>query len=275
MKRKLPLITISGTAFIVDVVTEEFRQHNYEINRIGFDQLISRNGWYVLLFDPKTNNAWPGDENKQPMGITEVNIPPLCRLDAVGLSVKHHIALREILSMKDDSEWLSLPGMESVLKMIRQQKPGDTNDSYILSVQQRLRESLFTYITTNNPELIVGFNTGYTITQFVEDKVGAILPLIEQLKAEDRPGYIIEETCFNEMTEDLRPSKFNYIKAVLEEEFSADFKRLAETGVLTYETINLIDACKEVFNDYGFSQDNEEDRFLRYAVIAAIHDYFN
>jgi len=256
MKRKLPLISISGVAFVADVEKEEFRQYEYEVNRMGFDQLIGRSGWYLLLFDPNTTSAWTGDVNIKPPYIIEVNIPPMCRLDAVGISTRHRIKLSEVLSMKEDSQWLTLPGVESMLKTIRQEKADSTIDSYILAIQQRLKENLFTYITANNPELIVGLNTGYTITQFVEDKAAAIVPLIVQLKAEEKPDYIIDEVCFNEMTEDLRPSKFNYIKAVLEEEFSADYKRLVETGVLTYETINLIDACKEVFTDYGFSKEN-------------------
>lgn len=62
------------------------------------------------------------------------------------------------------------------------------------------------------------------------------------------------------MTEELRPSRYLYIRSVIEEEFNLDYERLKENGVLTYEVINLIEACKGIFNDFDFSRKNEEDR---------------
>jgi len=99
--------------------------------------------------------------------------------------------------------------------------------------------------------------------------------MVERMLAEGKPTYIIEELCMEQMTLELRPSRFNYIRSIIEEEFKEDFARLEDIGILTYEVINLIGDCSELFESFNFSIENEEDRFLRYAVIAKVHDYFN
>lgn len=142
-------------------------------------------------------------------------------------------------------------------------------------MQQVLMEKLRAYIAGNNPDLLIKLQGGYSLTQYLEDKVSSAMPMAEELIAQGKPQHIIEELCMNELTSDLRPSKFNYIRNVLEEEFADDYKRLLNTGVLTYEIVNLIEACEGMFETFEFSETNEDDRFRRYAIIAEIHDYLN
>lgn len=138
-----------------------------------------------------------------------------------------------------------------------------------------LAEKLRAYIVHNSPDLLVSLQADYSLTQYLEDKVVSVTALLEQLIADGKPPYIIEELCLLEMTSSLRPSKYQYLKNVLEEEFPNDYTRMVEAGVLTYEIINLIEICKETFETIGFTEENEEDRFPRYAVIADIHNYLN
>lgn len=139
-------------------------------------------------------------------------------------------------------------------------------------MQRELMEKLRAYITEHNPDLLLKLQGSFSVTRYLEEKVALVEPMIKELLTEGRPGYVIRELCMNELTTDLRPSKFDYLKTVLEEDFPDDYNRMAEAGVLTYEVVNLIEACKEVFETHGFTEENEDDRFLRYAVIAEIHD---
>lgn len=134
-------------------------------------------------------------------------------------------------------------------------------------------EKLRAYITEHNPDLLLQLQGNFSVTQYLEDKVASVMPLVKELLSEGKANYIIEELCMNELTADLRPSKFDYLKTILEEDFPDDYNRMAEADVLTYEVVNLIEACKEVFETHGFTEENEDNRFLRYAVIAEIHDY--
>ena len=142
-------------------------------------------------------------------------------------------------------------------------------------MQSILTEKLRAYILMNNPELAVKLQAEYSVTQYLEDRVMSVMPLFESLLLEGKPSYVIEELCLNEMTADLRPSRFNYIKSVIEEEFIRQYEQLVTTGVLTYECISLLEACAGIFDNYNFSDANEDNRFLRYAVIAAVAEHFN
>ena len=60
--------------------------------------------------------------------------------------------------------------------------------------------------------------------------------------------------------------KGDYIRNILEEEF--------DTSVSKSELINMIGACQPVFDALGFTDENEDSRELRYAIIGTIAEYF-
>ena len=140
-------------------------------------------------------------------------------------------------------------------------------------MQEMLKEKLWTYIVHNNPDLMLNLQQDFSVTSYLEMKVFNVWPLVSQLLAENNPEYVIEELCMEELTKDLRPSKFNYIQGVFEDEFEEDFLRIKESGMLTYEIINLITESETVFETLGFMQDNEQDRMLRYAIAGTIRQY--
>ncbi|MCT1523843.1 hypothetical protein [Sphingobacterium hotanense] len=140
-------------------------------------------------------------------------------------------------------------------------------------MQTVLKEKLWAYIVHHNPDLMFRLQEDYSVTRYLEEKVAGILPMAAELLSENRPMYITLELCLNAMTEDLRPSRYLYLRSVLEEEFSPDYERLKESGTLTYELCNLIEACKEIFEELGFSRENEENRLLRYAIIGQVQEY--
>ena len=51
------------------------------------------------------------------------------------------------------------------------------------------------------------------------------------------------------------------------------YKKFREAGVLTYELINMLEACQPVFDTIVLTEDNADDRMLRYAVIGTIEEY--
>lgn len=140
-------------------------------------------------------------------------------------------------------------------------------------MQSMLTEKLWAYIVHNNPDLMLSLQEDYSVTRYLEEKVGAVMPMAAQLLSEEKPQYIIEELCLQAMTEDLKPSRYQYIRSVIEEEFNNDYLRMKENGTLTYEVVNLIEACKSIFSDFDFNSENEENRHLRYAIIGQVHDY--
>ena len=142
-------------------------------------------------------------------------------------------------------------------------------------MQQILIAKLHEYITQNNLDLLIALQQESRVSVYLKDKVDAAGPLVDELVAENTPAYLIEERCMDYLTKDLRPSRFNYLLTILDEEFENDYTQLEENGILTYEIINLIDACKPVFETLGFTEDNEDDQHLRNAIIGAVKEYLD
>ena len=140
-------------------------------------------------------------------------------------------------------------------------------------MKEMLKEKLWTYIVHNNPDLMLNLQQDFSVTHYLEEKMNSIHPLISQLLLKNKPGYIIEELCMTELTKDLRPSKFNYICNILEEEFEQDFLRIKESGLLTYELVNLINESEPIYETLGFTEINEQDQMLRYAIAGTIRQY--
>ena len=140
-------------------------------------------------------------------------------------------------------------------------------------MKEMLKEKLWAYIVNNNPDLMISLQEEQSVDNYLDNKVAAVMPTAEQLLAEGKPHYIISEICMNEMIADLKPSRYQYICSVLEDEFPNDYERLKEDGTLTYEVISMIKACNDIFDEFEFSIDNEDNRFLKYAIIGRVHDY--
>jgi hypothetical protein len=140
-------------------------------------------------------------------------------------------------------------------------------------MQTTLKEKLWEYIACNNPDLLLRLQEEHSVSRYLDERVNSALPLAESLSEEGKPQYIIEELCMEAVTEELRPSRYLYIRSVLEEEFPRDNERLQANGILTCEIVNITEACKGIFDDFDFKQENQEDRYLRYAIIGQVHNY--
>ena len=139
-------------------------------------------------------------------------------------------------------------------------------------MQQALITKLHEYIRENNPDLLFQLEEDRKVTEYLSDKISTVSALIKQTDTGE-PAYIIEDACMDVLTHDLRPSKFNYISNLLQQEFESAYNQLQESGTLKFEVINLINQCQPVFADLNFSEENEDNQFLRYAIIGTISGY--
>ena len=140
-------------------------------------------------------------------------------------------------------------------------------------MEKIITEKLWKYIVQNNPDLMLILKEEQSVFQDLGTKVKSVLPLMQTLQKGGTPEYMIQELCMEELTKDLRPSKFQYLRSLMEDEFEDSFSVMVESGILTYELINLMTACREIFERFNFSEETEQDRMLRYAVIGEIDTY--
>ncbi|MBN8717945.1 MAG: DUF1896 family protein [Sediminibacterium magnilacihabitans] len=140
-------------------------------------------------------------------------------------------------------------------------------------MQEVLIAKLHQYIADNNLDLLITLQQDGNVSGYLKEKIAGVDLLVNELLAVGTPAYIIEERCMDALTKELRPSKFNYLISIIEEEFEQVYYKLKEGGLLTYEVINLIESCIPVFETFGFTLENENNRYLRYAIIGAVKEY--
>jgi hypothetical protein len=140
-------------------------------------------------------------------------------------------------------------------------------------LESRLTSLLHDHLLQNHPDLLIALQEDHRLTHYLRSKVDSVQELAGTLQAENRPLYVIEALCLEELTRDLRPSRFEYVRMLLEEKFEADYQRMKNSGILTYEVINLIGACEPIFEAFAFGEENEEGRELKYAVMGMIAEY--
>lgn len=142
-------------------------------------------------------------------------------------------------------------------------------------MHQQLKEKLWAFIVHNNPELMFQLQEDYSVTKYLEEKISSVMPTALRLLEEDKAGHAIIELCMEELTLDLRPSKYQYIKKVLKSEFESHYERFKGEGTLTYETINMIEPCKPVFSEQSFSEEHQDKPLLWAAITAVITEYLH
>ena len=142
-------------------------------------------------------------------------------------------------------------------------------------MEDLLKEKLWFYIIHNNPDLMFTLQEDYSVLDYLNEKISSVKSILDEMLSDGTPKYIIEEICLNVLTEDLKPSRFLYIRSLLSDEFEKTYAAFQESGILTYEVINLMESCRPIFETIGFTKENEEDPTLRNALIGQIADYLN
>jgi hypothetical protein len=140
-------------------------------------------------------------------------------------------------------------------------------------MQEKLIQKLLLYLQENNPELLIQLEEESMVTEYLLNKVGMVDSLLKE-EDDDQPAYILETACMDILTQDLKPSRYQYICKVLEEEFQSFNEELQVDGIKKFEAINLLESCKVVFDDFGFNEESENNRLLRYLIIGSISEYF-
>jgi hypothetical protein len=65
---------------------------------------------------------------------------------------------------------------------------------------------------------------------------------------------------------------YDYIRALVQEEFEKEYLQLEKTGVLQFEISNILSRCLPLFEEGR--QFSIEDPRLRYLIIGGISEYF-
>lgn len=137
-----------------------------------------------------------------------------------------------------------------------------------------LKEKLWAYIICHNPELMYRLQEEYKVESYLEQQVSAAMPLVLAMLEEGKEGRQIQELCLEQMTRELKPSRYLYIINMIEREFEEQFDSLKELGLLSFEGVNLVEHCHQIFEKYRFTTGNADDQIIYQAIKDKIADYF-
>lgn len=129
------------------------------------------------------------------------------------------------------------------------------------------------YVVDHHPELVMKSPVEYPLSRWIRERMAAVLPTLKFLQDKGTPEHVVIATCMDELTRDLRPSKADYLREVLVAEFPREQHTMVQAGTLTYNVVELIRHCDEVFRNFGFRESNVGSTLLRHAVIAEVADY--
>ena len=76
-------------------------------------------------------------------------------------------------------------------------------------MKNELIRQLHNYLLQNHTDLLIALQEEHRLEPYLRQKVDSIADLLTQLQEEKRPLYVIEALCLEELTRDLRPSRFN------------------------------------------------------------------
>lgn len=119
--RMLPIWTMAGTEFILDIRMNEFRERNDFSNRISLDSLHHEDGGMALYFDKNLKTIVLGkiDSRNLPDHIELVAIPPLSELDPVGAAREYGADLDILLD--ENGKGKSLEELSRQAKLFREE----------------------------------------------------------------------------------------------------------------------------------------------------------
>ncbi|WP_157370205.1 hypothetical protein [Aquiflexum balticum] len=145
---------------------------------------------------------------------------------------------------------------------------------YLMNIRDRLTGLFRKYIAENNPDLIVRMEGNESMKRYISDKVSTSMVLAKTLKEQGSTDTEILDTCLESMVSDLKPSKFRFVKDLMEKNFKKKYDQLTETGVLTYEIINIIENHDHLFEKHGFREKKGNNIQLESEFTAVLFDRF-
>lgn len=135
-------------------------------------------------------------------------------------------------------------------------------------MSDKLQGLLLGYIKENNPDLLVQLEQDDALHQWVVEKIQEVELVLNHAK----PTKLTDAAFMEIFASDLQPARFRYIKDLLETEFSDIYERMLEAGTLNYEMVNMVSACRYLFEDMPLIDDMVNPQ-LDHAVANVINDY--
>jgi hypothetical protein len=143
-----------------------------------------------------------------------------------------------------------------------------------MEIKENLIKLFMAFISENNPDVIVSIGSTGSMKRFVRDKAEVAMDLAKNLKERGLPESEILDACFESMVKEMKPSRFNFLKDLIQNHFPEKLKRYSETGVMTYEIIQVIESHGHLFEKYRFGETETKNDLLETEFVGILFDRF-
>lgn len=140
-------------------------------------------------------------------------------------------------------------------------------------MKEKHTHKLRSFLVQNDADLTMLLEGDHRPAHYHKDKGHTTMDVCEGPRARKRPVYVAHAPGIKECTGDLRPSRFEYMRALIEEKFEAQYHRMDASGILTCQVITLISVCEPIFEAFGFGEEREHSKELKYTVMGMIAAY--
>ncbi len=137
-------------------------------------------------------------------------------------------------------------------------------------METALKERLWNYIIIHNPELMYDLQDHYMVGSYLQEKVSEVLPQAHEMLDQGVAMCKIFEACIEELTRELKPSRFLLVRRVIQEEFPLEYHLLRLSYMLDYEVLNILDASVDIFERFGPFSERDNPKAQRYAIMHQI-----
>jgi len=137
-------------------------------------------------------------------------------------------------------------------------------------MKHKLSELFGTYLAEHNPDILLELERENRVGAFIEAAIESLEIHPDELACQGLPNYLIEEICLEQLTQGVRPSRYDYLLSLLADEFSTTLTDWTERNLLPQAGVALLGDCGPVFDRFGFSEQKVEDKRLRDEMITVI-----
>src|SRR4051794_5319953 len=100
MERKLPIIEIEGTQFIVDIINEELREKDRPENILDIKKMsyMGLNKGYSFYYDVEIRN-YPKDLPFSDDDFKKIDIQDFSKIDPYGMALKYNTSVEKVKNL--------------------------------------------------------------------------------------------------------------------------------------------------------------------------------
>jgi hypothetical protein len=84
---------------------------------------------------------------------------------------------------------------------------------------------------------------------------------------------MVAELCLNDLTEDLRPSRYDYIMALLHDDYPGHYADFKQGGSLRHQVMCMVESCKAIFDNLDFKEENAESNLVYQSILIGMQQY--